>query len=155
MKLELSTDNLQRHIAALQGVRHPLAAPLTLEKAAEYIASSLQTGGYEVKKHPFMDNGSEYSNLIASLRGTTEPQDRLLVIAHYDTVANSPGADDNASGVAVLLELARLLAKKPLKKTVEFIAVNLEENERASEPKDLACAAAGRWPTMPVNRAGI
>ncbi len=131
----ITTDALRCHIAALQGVRHPLAAPQALEKAADYIETSLQAFGYGVNNHRFSDNGEEYRNLIATLPGTTEGQKKLLVVAHYDTVANSPGADDNASGVAVLLELARVLAKRQLRRTVQFVAVNLEEKERDSKPK--------------------
>jgi Zn-dependent M28 family amino/carboxypeptidase len=56
------------------------------------------------------------------------------VLAHYDTVAGSPGADDNASGVAVLLEIATLLAHLSFERTIHIIAVTLEENEHADDP---------------------
>lgn len=133
--LSLDIRRLSGHIAALQGVRHPQAAPLDLEQAALYIEDILQGNGYAVRSHSFMDNGGEYRNLLASRPGLGSGQSKLLVVAHYDTVSNSPGADDNASGVAVLLELARLFSEQPLKKCVEFVAVNLEENERDREPK--------------------
>ena len=74
------------------------------------------------------------ASLICQICMLTQ-QAKLLIIAHYDTVADSPGADDNASGVALLLELARVLAGQRLRKSVEFVAVNLEENERDCEPK--------------------
>ncbi len=68
-----------------------------------------------------------FRNIIAERRGTEQP-DRVIVIgAHYDTVVGSPGADDNASGVAVLLELARLHARTRFRKTVRFVAFTLEE----------------------------
>ncbi|APG28662.1 peptidase M28 [Syntrophotalea acetylenivorans] len=131
----VSTGALRGHIASLQGVRHPLVAPEALEKAANYIESTLQNSGYKIKNHCFLDNGREYRNLIATLPGTVKNQPKLLIIAHYDTVSNSPGADDNASGVALLLELARICALTRLKRTMEFVAVNLEENERETKPK--------------------
>jgi Zn-dependent M28 family amino/carboxypeptidase len=57
-----------------------------------------------------------------------------MVLAHYDTVSTSPGADDNASGVAVLLELARALRPFRFQRTVQFVAVNLEESSDESVP---------------------
>lgn len=131
----ISRKALRDHISALQGVRHPLVAPEALERAAIYIDTNLKGFGYGVKNHSFFDNGKEYRNLIATLPGTDESQPKLLIVAHYDTVSNSPGADDNASGVALLLELARVFSLARLHRTVEFIAVNLEENEREREPK--------------------
>ncbi len=133
--LPVSTEALRNHIASLQGVRHPLTAPEALEKAAVYIESTLHKFGYKVNNHYFLDNGKEYRNLIATLPGSASHQPKLLIVAHYDTVSNSPGADDNASGVALLLELARVFAQTRLQRTVEFIAVNLEENERETKPK--------------------
>ena len=53
----------------------------------------------------------------------------LLVSAHYDTVPGSPGADDNASGVAVLLECARALSKARLRRSVEFVDFDMEEDQ--------------------------
>ncbi|OEU61943.1 MAG: peptidase M28 [Desulfuromonadales bacterium C00003094] len=132
---QISKKVLKNHISSLQGIRHPLVAPEALEKAAVYIKTSLQDSGYEVEPHYFFDNGKKYRNLIATLPGTVTNQPKLLIIAHYDTVANSPGADDNASGVALLLELARVFVQVRPRRTVEFIAVNLEENERETEPK--------------------
>lgn len=131
----ISTEALRSHISALQGVRHHLVAPEALKRAAAYIETNLQDFGYGVENHYFFDNGKEYRNLIATLPGTVESQAKLLIVAHYDTVANSPGAEDNASGVALLLELARVFSQARRHRTVEFIAVNLEENEREKEPK--------------------
>jgi Zn-dependent M28 family amino/carboxypeptidase len=133
--LDISVEILRDHISSLQGIRHPQVAPVALEKAAVYIETSLQNWGYGMKHHYFLDNGKEYRNLIATRPGTVENLPKLLIVAHYDTVANSPGADDNASGVALLLECARVLAGAGLQRTVEFIAVNLEENERKTVTK--------------------
>ncbi|MFN2227485.1 MAG: M28 family peptidase, partial [Anaerolineae bacterium] len=92
--------------------------------------------GYEVETHRFPAHGREFRNLLATLPGSRRPEERVLVVAHYDTVADSPGADDNGSGVAGLLELARVLAPLRFERTVQFVAVNLEENqEQEGEPK--------------------
>ncbi len=70
-------------------------------------------------------NGNEYKNVIGSI-GTTHST-RIIIGAHYDVFCETPGADDNASGVAGLLELARLLAKEKLKYRIDFVAYMLEE----------------------------
>lgn len=98
-----------------------------LSAAADFITQSFEAGGYTVTFQPYEVKGQSYRNIIAERRGTEEPERVLIVGAHYDTVDGSPGADDNASGVAVLLELARLHAETPFLKTVRFVAFTLEE----------------------------
>jgi len=95
--------------------------------AADFVTRSFEAAGYTVTFQPYEVKGRTYRNIIAERRGTEEP-DRILIIgAHYDTVEGTPGADDNASGVAVLLELARLHAETRFRKTVRFVAFTLEE----------------------------
>jgi hypothetical protein len=130
----VSIDRIRSHIQALEGVRHPLAAPEALEHAADYITESLQSLGYEMAEHRFSDKGRPFRNVIATRRGLHRPYERVIVLAHYDTVAGTPGADDNASGVAVLLEMAWVLAQLRFERTVHFIGVNLEENEKDDDP---------------------
>ncbi|MBN1485658.1 MAG: M28 family peptidase [Chloroflexia bacterium] len=127
---EISADRIRKHIAVLEGVRHPVVAPEALEQAAHYIQATLQSLCYDVRPHPFMDGEREYRNIIATRPGTRDFEKRVIVLAHYDTVAESPGANDNASGVAALLELARVFEAVPLDRTLQFIAVNLEERQR-------------------------
>ena len=133
-KKEVSPDHIRSHIKALEGVRHPLVAPEALEQAADYISDVLRSLDYDVTDHSFPENGRLFRNVIATRRGTRRPQERVVVLAHYDTVAGSPGADDNASGVAVMLEIARLLARFNFERTLHFIGVNLEENEHPDDP---------------------
>jgi len=129
----VSADNIRRHIQALEGVRHPLDAPEALEHAAGYITESLRSYGYDVDDHFFPDSGRLFRNIIATRRGCHLPFERVVVLAHYDTVAGSPGADDNASGVAVLLEMARVLARFTFERTIHFIGASLEENEHDTD----------------------
>ena len=131
---EVSVTRIRDHIQALEGVRHPLSAPEALEHAADYIRASLQALGYEMTEQPFSDEGRQYGNIIATRSGTRFPEQQVIILAHYDTVANSPGADDNASGVAVLLELATIFRSWRCDRTIHFIAVNLEENARGNDP---------------------
>jgi hypothetical protein len=129
------TDRIRSHIKALEGVRHPLAAPDALEQAADYISESLRSLDYEMTEQRFTDNGRPFRNIIATRQGLTRPNERVVVLAHYDTVAGTPGADDNASGVAVMLEIARVLARFTFERTLNFIGVTLEENEYDDEPR--------------------
>jgi len=133
-KETVSVDNIRGHIQALEGVRHPVEAPEALENAADYITESFRSYGYDVADHLFPDNRRLFRNIIATRRGCHVPHERVVVLAHYDTVAGSPGADDNASGVAVLLEMARVLAEFTFERTVHFIGVSLEENEHGTDP---------------------
>lgn len=98
-----------------------------LAKTADYISEQFTSFGYQVVRQPFLFRGNTYYNLIAELRGTTSPDALLIVGAHYDTVSTSPGADDNGSGVAGLLGLARALAGTEPAKTIRFAAFALEE----------------------------
>ena len=101
--------------------------PVNLNAAAEFISQRLALFGYEVTAQPYQVRDLAVRNILAERRGTEQP-DRVIVIgAHYDSVVGSPGADDNASGVAVLLELARLHAQTGFRKTVRFAAFTLEE----------------------------
>ncbi len=127
---EVSIDRIRRHIAALEGVRHPVAAPEALDRAADYIRGTLASLGCDMSEHRFTDNGREFRNIIATRRGARQPKQRIIVLAHYDTVSVTPGADDNASGVAVMLELAEIFSAVRFDRTVQFIGVGLEEHER-------------------------
>jgi len=129
----VSIDRICSHIQALEGIRHPLAAPEALDRAARYIWTSLQSMGYEMTEHRFHEDNREFKNVIASRSGNLFPEQRLIVLAHYDTVSTTPGADDNASGVAVLLEVAEILKSFQFEWSVQFIGVNLEENGREND----------------------
>ncbi|MBI5805315.1 M28 family peptidase [candidate division TA06 bacterium] len=96
-----------------------------LNQVAEYISRELAMAADTVCYQTYKANGVEYKNVI----GTIGPKDapRIIVGAHYDVAGNQPGADDNASGVAGLLELARLLSKDTLKFRMDFVAYTLEE----------------------------
>lgn len=99
-----------------------------LNMTATYIEDRLRSYGCAVKRQAFTYKGKTYYNIIAEVKGAQDEKEGILVIgAHYDTVIGTPGADDNASGVAGLLELARLTVLKPIKRTVHFVAFSLEE----------------------------
>lgn len=97
-----------------------------LDRAADWIRAELEAAGGRVVEQPYEAEGHRYRNLIASFG--PEDGERVIVGAHYDVCDELPGADDNASGVAGLLELARLLgATKNLARRVDLVAYTLEE----------------------------
>jgi len=96
-----------------------------LDNAAGYIEEKFLSSGLSVERQPFTYRGNTYWNIIGKKEG---PDKAVLVVgAHYDTVIGTPGADDNASGIAALLELARLSGNAPGKRPVRFVAFCLEE----------------------------
>ena len=99
--------------------------PENLARLADYILDTLQQTGADVSLHSFEVSGERYSNVYA--RFGPDTTERIVVGAHYDTAGEQPGADDNASGVAGLLELAQLLKHTQLPLRVELAAYTLEE----------------------------
>jgi hypothetical protein len=99
----------------------------SLNKAADYINSEFAKAGLATDEQRWKVRGQEYRNVIASYNATKK--NRLIVGAHYDVCGDQPGADDNASAVAGLLETARLIARnKPdVDFRIDFVAYNLEE----------------------------
>ncbi|QRK10976.1 M28 family peptidase [Archangium violaceum] len=98
---------------------------LTRDKARQLVRERLESFGYTVTTHDTEDARFPTSNLIAELRGTEHPDEVVVIGAHYD--AYFSGADDNSSGVAALLEMARLAAGKRFARTVRFVGFDLEE----------------------------
>ncbi|HEV2854397.1 MAG TPA: M28 family peptidase [Thermoanaerobaculia bacterium] len=99
--------------------------PENLDQAAAYIRRQLEQAGGRVEDQAFDVAGNTYRNVIA--RFGPETRERIVVGAHYDAAGPYPGADDNASGVAGLIELAFLLGKGGLPLQVELVAYTLEE----------------------------
>lgn len=99
-----------------------------LAASADHIEEKLRAAGCETMRQPFTFRGNVYHNIITEITGTDPNCQELLIVgAHYDSCEGTPGADDNASGVAGLLELARLTREKPLERTVRYVAFCLEE----------------------------
>ena len=121
--------NLKTHIEKLAGeigarnVSHHDA----LEKAAIYLEQELQKLGWLVQQQAFETDGKTVRNLEVELRGTKRPDEMVIIGAHYDTAGISPGANDNTSGTAGLLELARLFAGSKPGRTLRFVFFVNEE----------------------------
>jgi Zn-dependent M28 family amino/carboxypeptidase len=128
-ELEILRDALREHVNALAvdiGPRSPLNGD-SLVRAANYIRSVFEQAGLSVREQDYQYYDHRVTNLLATAPKTAGASAYYLVGAHYDTVPGTPGADDNASAVAVLLELAGRLRNERLKAPVLFAAFTLEE----------------------------
>ncbi len=121
---------LRRHVTMLAktiGPRDSRDFPKALERTADYIVEQLQGYGYRVTTFTYEVDGQVCRNLEVTRKGTERPEEIILIGAHYDSISESPGANDNGSGTAALLELARLWASKSGRRTVRFVAFANEE----------------------------
>lgn len=98
-----------------------------LNDSASYIETTLAELGYDVAKQEYKVENKILKNIEAELVGTSKPEEIIIVGAHYDSVIGSTGANDNASGVAAVLEIARLLSKEKLPRTLRMVAFVNEE----------------------------
>lgn len=123
-------DRLTKHVDVLarQIGERSIARPQGLSAAETYIARHLEILGYEVKRQWFDFNGIRMCNLIVEKRGTHRANEIAVIGAHYDTVIGTPGADDNATGVAALLEMARWLKFQHPARTIRLVAFANEEH---------------------------
>lgn len=113
-----------------------------LRETEAWVEKSLKDLGYEVATHEFRwaprirpkegepapkVEETQWRNFSVEIRGTTKPEEVLLVSAHFDAVPDSPGADDDGTGTAALLELARVLKGRSPARTIRLVFFNLEE----------------------------
>jgi Zn-dependent M28 family amino/carboxypeptidase len=120
---------LRAHVEALAGTigeRH-LWRYESLLRAADYVAAQLAAAGLAPQDHFFDLKQIPLRNLDATLTGRERPGEIVVIGAHYDTVSGCPGANDNATGVAAVLELARRFSRRPQPRTVRFAAFVNEE----------------------------
>lgn len=120
-------QRLHTHLTEIVRQRDPYLASGGHFLVREYIRQSLAEWG-EVKNHEFEFKGKTHQNLILDLNSATGSHlPPILIGAHYDAVPGTPGADDNATGVAVLLELAAMFRANPIKYPLRLVAFDLEE----------------------------
>jgi hypothetical protein len=125
----VSVDELRSHVRVLAGTSKPRSHehPAAMAEAAAYVLGHFQGEGLDVRLQRFDVPGGTYANVVASYGRRGAPV--LVVGAHYDVCGDQPGADDNASGVAAILELGRLLARNrpATAERIELVAFALEE----------------------------
>lgn len=117
--------SLLNHLKEIVRDRDPYLASEGHFYVQQYIRSQLQQWG-KVETHRFEVRGQTHHNLILNLPGQKDTKP-ILIGAHYDAVPGTPGADDNASGVVVLLELAKAFSANPPQSPVRFVAFDMEE----------------------------
>jgi Zn-dependent M28 family amino/carboxypeptidase len=126
---DISQETLKAHVAILGGEigERNLGHPDALRRTAAYIQKVWGDQGYRVTLHEYVVQGQIWANLEITRPGATRPSEIILVGAHYDSVSGSPGANDNGTGVAALLEISRLFAERKPRRTVRFVAFVHEE----------------------------
>src|SRR5215475_420253 len=122
-------DRLRQHVRMLAGDigERQLWRPAALERTAQYIEAIWQAQSYQVARQSVVADGKTVYNLETEFSGGPRRDEIVVVGGHYDSVRGSPGANDNATGTAAVLELARLLAGQQLARTVRFVAFVNEE----------------------------
>lgn len=126
MNFSVDRERLSRNLQTIIGERSPFGNRRHLATVGNFIEAEFESYGIAVERDFFSWRGEIFHNVIARFPGSAS--DRCIIVgAHFDSVIDTPGADDNASGVAVLLETARLLSHAALTSQVLMCAFNLEE----------------------------
>lgn len=122
-------ERLQQDVSALAGDigERNLFRHGTLKRSAQYIEAAFKSSGHAVALHDFVVRGVTVSNIEASIPGRDPDAGIVVIGAHYDSVRGSPGANDNASGVAALLELGRAFKGRAFRRGIRLIAFVNEE----------------------------
>jgi hypothetical protein len=130
---QVSLDRLRVDILTLQNFKTRYASTAQCEAAGDFILQRFQQMGLSAATDPFSFEGNYASrNIVAVIPGKVAPARMILACAHYDSTSNNPrvsapGADDNASGTAALLELARILATEKFDFSIVLLCVSAEE----------------------------
>ncbi len=124
---QIDIEQIYQHILKLEYVKDPIDTFDKLNEAADYIKSKFEQYELKVQEHVFKVEGfeGEFRNIEGYIGHGRSPE--LLIVSHYDTVANCPGANDNGTGISVMLEAARNFAQVETKRNLRFICFSLEE----------------------------
>ena len=124
---ELGLERISQHLENLVGERNPFTRPEHLKKTAQYLSNQFEIMGLEVTQETVEYEGTQSLNILGQTPGDPGANGLFVLAAHYDSVPDTPGADDNASAVTALLEIAHDLRQTPLLKPLIFCAFTLEE----------------------------
>jgi hypothetical protein len=127
---EVSPTRYFTTLSALSAFGSRYSFSTSIAAARDYIEDEFQAAGLEVRRQSWVYNGSSHENLIATLRGDLFPDQYIIVGGHYDSLPSTgaaPGTEDNGSGTAGVLELARIMADERPARSIVFIAWGVEE----------------------------
>ena len=126
---EVSSARIYDHARTLFSFGSKHATQPGNGRALEYLEATLRSFGYQPELQWFEPApGVRSANVVATLRGTTNPEVQYVVGSHFDSVKEGPGSDDNTSGTTALLEVARVLARRPQAATIRFVWFTAEES---------------------------
>lgn len=132
----ISEENLRQWVQHLSAYKTRHTLSVYIDQVATWLVDQFRSFGYtDVVLHPYSRNGHALNNVVCTKQGSSDGDQVLMLCGHYDccmeqlhdATARAPGADDNATGIAVILELARILSSIDLKQTVQFVAFSGEE----------------------------
>lgn len=124
---QVDSNNLKTDLEFIEGARHRVTGAQQLDMTRDFIEQRFGDYGLNQSIQEFDFGNYTGQNFIGTKSGTTDDETIYICDAHYDSVAQTPGADDNGSGVVGFLEAARILSKYNFKKTIKFIGFDLEE----------------------------
>ena len=125
---EVDSNRLRDNLRFVEGIRHRTAGKAHLTAVADSLRQLFAASGLFAEEQTFAYAGGYTGrNVLGTLPGTSAAAKVVVADAHYDSVSNAPGADDNGSGTVGVMELARLLSRYPAKKSLRFIGFDLEE----------------------------
>ena len=126
---QVDSTRLLRDLSFVQGVRHYQAGAEHLEAVKAFIENQFRGEGLYTERQAFDFANTTYEahNILGDILGINQAEKKVLVDAHYDSVSQSPGADDNGSGTVGMLECMRVLAPYVFNKSVRFVGFDLEE----------------------------
>ena len=134
MAQSVSQTNLKNRIQDLQDFKTRFTTTSKCEEAGQYLYEKLsEITNISVEYDPFKFYGYDTRNIVGTLKGTTDPGSIVVISAHYDSytsrtaATDAPGADDNASGCAAVLEAARIMSKYSFRYTIKFVLFSAEE----------------------------
>ncbi len=125
---EVDSNRMRTHLEFLEGIRHRTTGNPHLLATRDSITQLFLSAGLHYSEQSVPLGNYTGINLIGTLPGTSTPAKVVINDAHYDTVNNAPGADDNGSGTVGVMEAVHLLSRYPFKKTLRFIGFDLEES---------------------------
>ncbi|MBC7774295.1 MAG: M28 family peptidase [Phycisphaerae bacterium] len=123
----VDSNRMRANLEFVEGIRHRTAGSVHLNATRDSIKNLFLNAGLQYEEQAVPLGNYTGKNLIGNLLGTSSAQKVVINDAHYDSVSNAPGADDNGSGTVGMMEAVRILSPYPSKKTLRFIGFDLEE----------------------------